>query len=140
MTKLFSLLLLFLPTFAAAGWTSGNELNTRLNEGESSFYQAGLAMGYITAIADISSRDASGIFEMIGANDKLTPEKKRELLMFAAQHHTCIPSGVTVGQLVATVKKWLSLHPERWNEDAADLVQDAFIEGFPCKSVNDFMK
>ena len=140
MNKLIFLLLLCLPTFAGAYWTSGNELNSQLTAVPSNFYAEGSAVGYITAIADKASRDKATLLEMLSMDEELTPNDRQKLLMRFASNHTCFPKGVTVGQLEAIVKKWLSLHPARWNEAAVDLVEEALRESFPCKSVNDFLK
>lgn len=44
----------------------------------------------------------------------------------------CPPSNVTNGQSAAIVWKWLSAHPEVWNESGSSLVFAALAEAFPC--------
>ncbi|MHC9247754.1 Rap1a/Tai family immunity protein [Aeromonas jandaei] len=46
----------------------------------------------------------------------------------------CIPSGVTVGQDVDIVMRYLSEHPESRHINAAELIARALYESFPCKS------
>lgn len=45
---------------------------------------------------------------------------------------TCSGSGVTKGQVLAIVAKYLKATPERWNEPAFNLVADALKGAFPC--------
>ena len=45
----------------------------------------------------------------------------------------CTPKGVTVGQIVAVVKKYLNDHHERLHYSAASLVEEALQAAFPCK-------
>jgi Rap1a immunity proteins len=41
--------------------------------------------------------------------------------------------GVTIGQICSIVSKYLSNHPEKWNNTASGLVVDALSEAFPLK-------
>ena len=51
----------------------------------------------------------------------------------AARHKaTCIPHGVTAGQLQSIVVKYLYSHPDKRNEVAADLVASSIAEAFNC--------
>jgi hypothetical protein len=45
----------------------------------------------------------------------------------------CVPDGVSAGQLVEVVKKWLREHPENWHYGADSLVAAALQEAFPCR-------
>jgi len=45
---------------------------------------------------------------------------------------TCPGDGVTKGQVLAVVAKFLKANPERWNEPAFYLVKDALKGAFPC--------
>lgn len=45
----------------------------------------------------------------------------------------CMPTGVTMGQTVDVVKKWLQNSPENRHMDAAFLVLIALRKGFPCR-------
>lgn len=44
----------------------------------------------------------------------------------------CVPSGVSAGQLVAVVRKYLAANPEIWNLPADVVVTLALGEAFPC--------
>lgn len=45
----------------------------------------------------------------------------------------CSPSGVTLIQLVAVVKKWFEDNPSQLHQPAVSLVMRALSEAFPCK-------
>lgn len=46
---------------------------------------------------------------------------------------TCIPNGVTVGQIVAIAAKYINDSPERWSEPAENLVAASLKKSFPCE-------
>jgi hypothetical protein len=46
----------------------------------------------------------------------------------------CLPiEGVTAGQAIRIVTKYLNAHPERLHRDAHILVVEALREAFPCR-------
>jgi len=45
----------------------------------------------------------------------------------------CASPNVTVGQLLAVVRKHLLANPEKWDKSGAALVIDALQQAFPCK-------
>lgn len=45
----------------------------------------------------------------------------------------CTPDGVTVGQVVTVVVRWLDDHPQRWNERFISLALLALHDEWPCK-------
>lgn len=45
----------------------------------------------------------------------------------------CDPKGITLGQVVRVVLKYLNDHPERLHEHEAELVVDALRAAWPCK-------
>lgn len=45
---------------------------------------------------------------------------------------SCVPSGVTVGQLQEVVHKYLKQNPQEWHLEADLLVTFAMMEAFPC--------
>lgn len=45
----------------------------------------------------------------------------------------CLPNGVPTGHLSLVVHEWLEGHPDRLNQQAANLVLTAVKESFPCK-------
>ena len=46
----------------------------------------------------------------------------------------CLGNGVTKGQILAIVAKFLKANPERWNEPAFFLVVAALKGAFPCSA------
>jgi hypothetical protein len=48
------------------------------------------------------------------------------------QSHVCMPEGVTYGQMVKVVVKYLNDHPEELHHPAALLTLNALIGAFPC--------
>lgn len=48
----------------------------------------------------------------------------------------CFPSGVTYGQLVKVVMKYLEEHPEKLNGSATLLIAQALHEAFPCHAAS----
>ncbi|MGS3128148.1 Rap1a/Tai family immunity protein [Aeromonas caviae] len=46
---------------------------------------------------------------------------------------TCLPEGVTVGQSVDIVTKYLAAHPETRHMEGSVIVTNALKESFPCK-------
>lgn len=45
----------------------------------------------------------------------------------------CVPDGVTTGQTVKVVERFLEAHPEELHKDARFLVYWALIDTWPCK-------
>jgi hypothetical protein len=46
---------------------------------------------------------------------------------------TCIPEGVTTGQIVAVVVKYADEHPQDMHLEFAEVVASALVEAWPCK-------
>ena len=46
---------------------------------------------------------------------------------------SCIPKGVTIGQLVRLVLAYVERRPQRMHEDFLDLALEAFHDAWPCK-------
>lgn len=44
----------------------------------------------------------------------------------------CVPNGVTMGQMLAIVKKYVREHPEKWMWNGSWMVTMALSEAFPC--------
>ena len=53
--------------------------------------------------------------------------------VFDAMDNVCPPDGVTYGQMVRVVLKFLNDHPERLHEGRFRLVVDALRAAWPCK-------
>lgn len=47
----------------------------------------------------------------------------------------CSNGNVPASQTAAIIQKFLSNHPELWHVRAADLIEQALTEAFPCKDV-----
>ncbi|MES1993759.1 MAG: Rap1a/Tai family immunity protein [Pseudomonadota bacterium] len=91
---------------ASAAFTDGNELQRWMVQDETqggNYFQSGLFRGYIGGVVDVGDG-----------------------ILF------CIPTGVTRGQYVAVVAKYIKAHPEKWNQDASALVVNAMTKAFPC--------
>lgn len=106
LTALAILMVLSSPVHAA-GIAAGNVLLEQCESRDNSVYE-GACYGFITGVYDTS--------------DGKTWNGKTY----------CSPKGVTTGQLVKVVIKWLNEHPEALHNTAASLVQAAFLEAFPC--------
>ena len=48
-------------------------------------------------------------------------------------HRSCRPDGVTTGQVVRTIVRWLKQRPRRWHENFKYLALEAMHETWPCK-------
>jgi len=49
-------------------------------------------------------------------------------------HRSCRPDGVTTGQVVTTIVRWLKQRPRGWHENFKYLALEAMHETWPCKS------
>jgi len=50
-----------------------------------------------------------------------------------ADNHGCVPNGVTQGQLMRVVVKYIDSRPERMHEDFGMLALEALRSSFPCR-------
>jgi hypothetical protein len=101
--SVFAVCLCAVPCFVHAYFKSGNDLKQEL-EGDGANY--GYGMGFIVGVSDSYN-----------------------------QYLYCLPageSGVTVGQVVEVVKKYLRATPERLHEPAYVLVVTALQRVWPC--------
>lgn len=104
---LLALALTLNVSIAIAGFTDGNELYKYMLELENpngSELGYGLFMGYVGGVVDVGDG-----------------------VLF------CTTSGVTRGQFIAIVAKYLKNNPEKWNMSADSIVFYAMKEAFPCK-------
>ena len=98
--------LIFISANSFAGFTSGNELQQWLSISESKKqpdFNSGLYKGYVAGVIDVADKR-----------------------LF------CLSKGVTRGQGIAVVSKYIKNNPEKWNKGAASLVIKALKEAFPC--------
>ena len=93
-------------TSALADFRTGNDLYTECSVGtdDAQWWRQMLCDGYVMGIAD--------------ANNGIT---------------VCESDGMTVGQFVEVVKRYLAAHPESRHRRASDLVSTALAEVFPCR-------
>lgn len=101
------------PAPANADFKSGNDLyqDCTTREDAAAYYQKrAYCMGYIVGVADANSTFGAII--------------RRPLF--------CLSAGVTTGQLVDVVTRYLETHPQSRHYAAASLVGGAFMEAFPC--------
>ena len=98
-----------------ADYLDGQDLNKACNAGDA--FSKGECLGYIEGV-----HDAGKVL------DRGT-DKRQWISGWTA----CVPDGVSAGQLVEVVKKWLREHPAEWHYAAGGLVTAAFEEAFPCR-------
>ena len=108
-----------LPSSSYAYYLSGNELledclesmKILNSEKKNNPFKAGICMGYIEASYDMSD------FITIAAHMNET---------------ICMEQGISTGQLVGIVVKYLKENPEKLHEQGASLVWMALTGAFPC--------
>jgi hypothetical protein len=49
------------------------------------------------------------------------------------KHEVCIPKGVTMGQMIAVVVKYVDEHPEDMHSEFLFLAHEALLTAWPCK-------
>ncbi len=86
---------------------TGSDLRRALNEPAG--LRSGVAFGYIQGVVNS--------MEVLYPNQPLS----------------CSPDGVTVGQMVDVVKRYLQNHPQTRHEPAVILIATAAREAFPCE-------
>ncbi len=106
------------PASAIGTFESGNSFEAKCRRPEGS-YGDGVCSGYITGAADAMAS--------VQSHSDGSVEGRRFGFRW------CLPKGVTFGQTVEVVEKWLSSHPETWHLAAPSLVAHALAEGFPCE-------
>jgi len=102
-----------------AVFVSGNQLLAHCREyksiaadHEGSSFEAGHCGGFLHGVADS--------YQSLHRLDASSPPLY------------CMPAGVSGGQLVRIVFKFLEANPEKLNAVASDLVLLAYVEAFPC--------
>lgn len=113
MRKIFICLSWLIPLLAQASIYDGNRL--------SAWADADDRVSNSTA----SEKDAYVAFQLIGYVAGVH-DSKSGLNLY------CAPSNVTVGQMVAIVKKSIRSNPENWGMAADYLVARALRQAFPC--------
>lgn len=88
---------------------SKNFTNSELGDGN-------FCVGYVTGVLDTS---------FIWQINDTTPTNHST--------HFCVPDGLTNGQVVRVIAKWLEDHPARLHERAILLTTDALKEKFSCR-------
>jgi len=91
-----------------ADFTDGNELQkwmNNTNKENGNRHSVGLFKGYISGVVDTGNN-----------------------ILF------CTEDGVTRGQYMAVVIKYIENNPEKWNQGASVIVLEALTKAFPCKN------
>jgi hypothetical protein len=93
-----------IPSKGQASFYSAQEIKDMCRKNEARFGD-GLCMGFIMGVHDLAS----------GSNE------------------VCAPKGVTIGQVMDVVKKYLNDHPEKGHYSADSVIWIALQEVWPCK-------
>lgn len=102
------LMVLIAPLETKAQYFNGNQIMDTIRKKDSSSFSDGVLTGYVAAVYDAMS-----------AEDK----KRLEI---------CVPSRVTLGQLMEVFAKFMKQNPEVWDKNASALVTVALMQSFPC--------
>lgn len=113
MKKILAVATLLLVQSAMAGWYTGAQLNA-LAESYTQVMESAEAISFKT-------QWESGMF-----SGYVTGYADGNSLL-------CIPGGVTRGQLLAIVSKYLKNNPEVWNLPSEVLIFNSLVHTFPCK-------
>lgn len=144
MKRLFFALLFGMSSLATAAQdrplVTGGVLYAYLKDAPPSSVAYGVSIGYIAAVADVQTIRTAKFRTAVLEDKVATPEEQRKALLTYAPFGVCMPSGATEGVAVAAVRNWLAANPQRWNEQASIVVEDALRGVFPCKTAEDFLK
>jgi hypothetical protein len=107
------------PTKAQCGMT-GNDLQEKCREQSKersdNWFEAGACDGYIVGVIE-----AQGFWSYVGDASRIRPKP-----------YFCMPDGVTNGQSIKVVIKYLDNYPEQLHESAVLIVMESMHEAFPC--------
>ena len=80
-------------------------------------------------------RDCSGVFNVLDSSCAAYVSAVADVLATApvARHRACLPNGVTLGQTVDVVKRWLNDNPQLRHLPGPEVVATALEGAFPCK-------
>ena len=90
----------------------------------------GTAAGYVQSVRDYNAYNR---WNMIAVLKKQPVEDVDKVKPAIAEMFFCEPPTMSNGQVLAITRKFLEQTPERWNENAFNLVQSAFKAAYPCK-------
>ena len=113
MKHLLAIVALMVAHSAMAGWYTGAQLNA-------------LAESYTKTMESKEGMPILSYTEMGLFSGYVTGYTDGNSLL-------CIPAGVTRGQLLAIVAKYLKNNPEIWNLPSEVLIFNSLIHTFPCK-------
>ena len=88
---------------------------------------------HISSGENIDASFCNGYILGVGDMDSFLRAFEQERKVNSGIVHLCVPSGVTTGQVVRVVAKWLKNNPEKLEMPASALVLAALREAFPCK-------
>jgi hypothetical protein len=72
------------------------------------------------------------LLEMVAKGERRIAAARKESAHPALSSSVCAPDGVTIGQTVRVVVKYLHDHPERLHESRLALTLDSLKAAFPC--------
>jgi hypothetical protein len=107
----------FLLVSIPAHSSTGNDLKETCDLDQGKFLSHSACTGYILGAVEMT--------ELINAAADRSKDKK--------QFSVCIPAGITYGQIVDVVKKFVDDHPEERHQKASVMVFLAVQHAFPCK-------
>ena len=125
-----ALLLCLQSSYAQTAFRTGADLRADLRSLHSTSIRSIAATGYVSAIAD-EMWERQAMTERLIRNPPpgAVPSDLRRIGQATT---SCLPSKVTLEQLIAVVLKWLEDNPSTWSDPASTLVSKALISAFPC--------
>jgi hypothetical protein len=88
-------------------------------------FAEGMCMGIVVALAHVAGASDVGM-SALNEEGKLRMLKER-------WRSLCIPNGVTQGQLVRVVVRYLEARPQRLHEPFAEFALEALFDAWPCR-------
>lgn len=98
-------------------------------------YQSGMCIGYVLGVLGGERRGRRvGAALVLNATSRTIGKSRANRLWKIIYSHDqyCIPKGVTNGQIVFVVKKYLHNHPAEWQKSGATLIIEALGRAWPC--------
>jgi hypothetical protein len=90
--------------------------------------------GYLQALQYANFRDHIHITVIAQMKVTLTGDEKSKEAAFEMLSGSCVPDKASVGQLARVVVKFRRDHPEKLHEQPGGLVDESFINAFPCEA------
>jgi hypothetical protein len=103
----------------------------KLFEGCRQQYRVGLS-GYVAGVWDKAGSDAVTATVYLAMQDRKKSEHMDKMLM-DGMNAACLPQGVTNGQMVDVICKFLRDNPAERHKLGSDLTMNALVTAFPCE-------